>query len=216
MPNTEWRSIERINHADENDQARRRTSHAQGTATRAEMPRLTAPDEHPSSRLSWTCDPVLVQLARPIRPACAVQLPHDSGLRVHRRYDLPLPVVRARLRVLLGRAARAKRAALRKWRLFHVCGLVVVQDQLTKSNESIANYLTDDRLGIVAKLVGNCVRSVLKGRAFQPVLNSVHASHAKGRAFEPCAFQPSNMALCQCAIRTQCSTHTNHKMMMAL
>jgi len=84
-----------------------------------------------------------------------------------------------RLRILLGRAARSNRAALRKLRLFHVCGLVVVQDQLVRSIESVANYLTDDRTGIVAKLVGNCARVVLKGCACVP-------ARAKERAFEPC------------------------------
>jgi len=43
-------------------------------------------------------------------------------------------------------------------------GLLVVQDQLAKSTEAIADYWTDDRIGIVAKLVGNCARKA-RGQA---------------------------------------------------
>ena len=39
-------------------------------------------------------------------------------------------------------------------------GLIVVQDQLAKSIEAIADYWKDDLIGIVAKLVGNCARKM--------------------------------------------------------
>jgi hypothetical protein len=37
-------------------------------------------------------------------------------------------------------------------------GLRIVEDQLAQSIEAIADYWTDARIGIVAKLVGNCAR----------------------------------------------------------